>query len=180
MVNNVKMKRRAGGMTKTIQISDNLYERLAKYARGFDAPAAVIERILNEKEGKEEGVLHEPKSLILGKDYTKYKFNGAIYSKARLVHAVVRQYILDNPQTTYNELLEIFPSELQAYSLSVFEKFQDAVERYKNKQPRYYIKPEMKIKLSDCDIAVCNQWGVLNLSNFTNKAKELGYDIEAV
>tara|TARA_R110002110_G_scaffold301156_1_gene515233 strand:+ start:195836 stop:196222 length:387 start_codon:yes stop_codon:yes gene_type:complete len=40
-------------MPPVIRLSDELYHRLAAYAEGFDTPANVIERILNEKEGVE-------------------------------------------------------------------------------------------------------------------------------
>lgn len=168
-------------MVKTIQISEKLYARLATYAKGFDTPAVVIERILNEKEGVEKDDSNEPQPYVTkGKDYTRYRFNGKNYSKAQLVYSVVKQYVLDNQNITYEKLLSVFPPDLQGFSLSVFEKWEDAVEKYMDKQPRYYISPEMKINLSDYAIAVCNQWGIKNIFKFIGKAKELGYEVVPV
>lgn len=38
-------------MPPVIRISDNLYARLEQHAKGFDTPASVIERLLDEHEG---------------------------------------------------------------------------------------------------------------------------------
>lgn len=40
-------------MSQVIRISDQLFKRLEKYAKGFDTPAKVIEKILDEYEGVE-------------------------------------------------------------------------------------------------------------------------------
>ncbi len=40
-------------MSQVIRISDQLFKRLEKYAQGFDTPAKVIEKILDEYEGVE-------------------------------------------------------------------------------------------------------------------------------
>lgn len=49
-------------MSKTIEISDDLYERLSNYAIGFDQPQNVIERILNEY----ETLIKAPKKIEKG------------------------------------------------------------------------------------------------------------------
>ncbi|QOI95892.1 hypothetical protein [Aeromonas salmonicida] len=41
-------------MSQNIQVSDETYSRLEKFAVGFDAPEAVIIRLLNQVEGKPE------------------------------------------------------------------------------------------------------------------------------
>lgn len=43
-----------------IRISDELFSRLEAYAVGFDTPAAVIERLLNERENKHDRVESDP------------------------------------------------------------------------------------------------------------------------
>lgn len=40
-------------MSQVIRISDQLFKRLEKYAQGFDTPAKVVEKILDEYEGVE-------------------------------------------------------------------------------------------------------------------------------
>ena len=42
------------------------------------------------------------------KDKTKYKFNDVIYGKNRLVLEVVKQYIKDNPDISYQQLEDTF------------------------------------------------------------------------
>ena len=44
-----------------IRVSPQLYKRLESHARGFDTPAEVITRLLDEYEGVEHGKAAEPK-----------------------------------------------------------------------------------------------------------------------
>jgi hypothetical protein len=41
-------------MSKVIRISNELHKRLERYAVGFDTPANVIERVLNQMEGQHD------------------------------------------------------------------------------------------------------------------------------
>jgi hypothetical protein len=136
--------------------------------------------LLNKVEGVEEATseeISEPRSAD-GRDLTKYEFQGEIYSKAKLVHAVVKQYVMDNPLTTFDELEMLFPPELQAYSFPVFMEWDEAYERFSDKTPkRFYLDEKMRIELVEGGIAVCTQWGVENIHNFINKAKSLNYEI---
>lgn len=167
---------------KKICISEYTYNRLAKYAYGFMTPSDAIDSVLDLLEGKESEqnnkIIEGTKSSD-GRDFTKYTFNNSIYSKSKLVHAVISQYVEDYPETTFNKLKSVFPDELQAFSLPVFMKWDEANNKYHDKNPkRFYIKNEMKISLYDCDIATCNQWGVDNINNLINRAIDIGYKIE--
>lgn len=58
-------------------------------------------------------------------DYTKYQFNEeGSFSKRRLVLKVINQYIVDNPKTTFEELYNLFPDQLQG-GHGVFKKIED-------------------------------------------------------
>ena len=83
-------------MSNVIRIPQGLYERLANHASGFDTPVNVIERLLNHYEGIDPKP--EPEPVIrstVGKDNTKYEFNGETYGKGRLVLADCLCYAQD-------------------------------------------------------------------------------------
>lgn len=117
----------------------------------------------------------------LSKDVTKYKFNGETYGKGRLVLAVLKQYVQDNPEIIYTDLEQRFPDNLQG-SKGVFKTCHDANKIFEESSyKRHFLKPEELIKIgSDETIAVSNQWGVNNIDNFINCATKLGYKIEKV
>ena len=111
------------------------------------------------------------------KDYTKYKFNGDTFGKGRLVLAVLKYHIQNNPDLTYAELDKQFPKSCQG-NLGVFATIEDANEIFvRTNRHRYFDKPEEYIMLSDSSIAVCSQWGG-NINQFLKQAKSLGYDIK--
>jgi hypothetical protein len=114
-----------------------------------------------------------------GKDYTKYNFNNQSYAKNRLVLAVVKEYVLSHPNTSYGKLSEVFPKNIQG-SIGVFNRYEDVQKKYEGKSKRHFTKPDERIQLSDCVIAVCTQWGSPNVNNFIEQAKSLGYTINTM
>lgn len=111
-----------------------------------------------------------------GRDNSKFKFNGELYGKGPLVHAVISQYVTDNKSTTYKKLKEVFPDEL----LKRFGVFQDdeTAKQIAPKGGRYFSKPEQVIKLKDRLVIVCNQFTLANIQPFLKVARGLGYKIK--
>lgn len=117
------------------------------------------------------------------KDTSKYSFNGSKYAKNRLVLAVIKKYVEDNPNVTYKELKRIFPDKMQGTKHGVFQSLKSAIEIYEETDiPRHFIKDDEVVQLSDEKIAVCSQWGInrndeynSNINKFIRKANELGY-----
>ena len=111
-----------------------------------------------------------------GKDYTKYRFNGNIYNKSKLVHSVVKEYISRHPiPLTTSKLQDIFPYTIQGTpSFGVFKPIDYAL---KKGNVYYYIKDDQQLKLADGIIATCKQWRVDNIGRFIEKARELGFEI---
>ena len=122
-------------MSQVIKIPTEVYSRLAKFAKGFDTPVNVIERLLYHYENCEQVSVIEDKRLekpivssvnqnrmsdFNKRDMTKYLFNGNIYGKGRLVLAVVTAYVNSNPEISLDELQAIFPRRLQG-STGVFD-----------------------------------------------------------
>ncbi|MCP4053100.1 MAG: hypothetical protein GY739_08535 [Mesoflavibacter sp.] len=114
------------------------------------------------------------------RDFSKFNFKNKEYNKARLVNTVIKEYVENNPTTTFAELKKVFPDYLQG-SNGVFDTSENAQEIYdRTGHKRHYLKPEELIKLTDSTIATSNQWGVGNIENFIKNAKKLGneYRIE--
>ncbi|MDA7794912.1 hypothetical protein N9I89_04590 [Porticoccaceae bacterium] len=117
--------------------------------------------------------LEQSNNVVKGKrDTSKYTFNRKAYKKGRLVHAVVKDFVVKNPKTTFDELKKAFPNEWQAVNpnqrnRAVFVRLSDAELLYKNKgHKRHFLKDEDTIQLLDEIIAVSNQWGIGNIGNF--------------
>jgi len=110
-------------------------------------------------------------SKVNTKNYSKYEFEGNIYNKRRLVLAVVKSYVDKNPHITYADLLKVFPDELNdKKTLGVVKRISEV-----NDTKRYFMSEA--IKLADAEVVICNQWGMLNISVFIDKAKENGMKI---
>lgn len=117
--------------------------------------------------------LEQSNNAVKGKrDTSKYTFNGKVYAKGRLVHAVVQDYVTKNPSTTFDALKKAFPNEWQAQNpnqrnRAVFVRLSDAEQLYKAKgHRRHFFKDGEAIQLLDEIIAVSNQWGIGNIGNF--------------
>lgn len=164
-------------MSQVIRLPSNIYKRLEKHAKGFDTPAAVIERLLNHFEGvdPDETSSSSMDTVGVARDSTKYDFHGHKYGKGRLVLAVVKAYVADNPDVSYEGLLATFPKKLQG-SIGVINKFIAVEERYQDKKhKRHFMKPDEIVPLADCDAVVCTEWGAGNIDDFIQVARSLGY-----
>ncbi len=112
------------------------------------------------------------------RDTTRYRFENEVYLKNRLVLAVVKAYVRDNPKISRDELKAIFSKNLQG-SIGVVEKVELAHNRL-DYQVRFFVKEDEIIRLIDGDMYVCTQWGILNIPNLIKCATTLGYTIETV
>jgi len=113
------------------------------------------------------------KSSTGKRDFTKYKFNGELHSKGRLVLAIVTQYTKDHRNVTLAKLKEVFPDTLIPTTGVLLEL--SAAKRFSGKTPRFFLKPDEVIKLKDKTIAVTNQLTSSYLETFLVAAKKAGY-----
>lgn len=112
------------------------------------------------------------------KDYSKFSFNGKEYNKGRLVNAVIRYYVENNPETTFSDLKQKFPNSIQG-NFGVFDSKASANSVFQNTgRKRYYINPDEEIRLADETICTCTQWNLENIKAFINKSKLLELEIE--
>jgi len=109
----------------------------------------------------------------MARDYTKYNVEGigVNLSKARLVQKIV-EHNASSSGGTYQSFLETWFDDLQG-GKGVCKALSEIDAK---NERNYYVKEP--ITLSDgTKIAVCNQWGKENLSNFLLHAGTLGYQI---
>lgn len=110
-------------------------------------------------------------------DRTQYLFNGNMYGKGRLVLALVKKYVEDNPDVTFAELERVFPKKLEG-SWGVFDTVESAMDIFnRSKRKRHFLAPDEIVQLQDEKIVVCTQWGTRNIDNILEKAKQLKYEI---
>lgn len=162
---------------RNIEISSDVYDKLGELAKGFDdTPNTVIERLIayfnNAKNS--QLVVKSPKKY--NRDSTKYKFNNhPRLAKNRLVLEVIKQYVGNNQNLSFQDLEAKFPKSLQHGhgSYGVFDRYEVA----KIREDRFFTKEEELIQLSDTRIAVCTEWGVVNIGKFIKQARKLGFTI---
>lgn len=106
-----------------------------------------------------------------GRDLTKYTFNGLTdLSKGRLALAVIRHIGETHTKLKLKDLLEKFPDTMVA-PYGVIKPKKEALEISKGR-PRFFIKQEEMVKLSDGDICVSNQWTAERINEFISVAKK--------
>lgn len=118
------------------------------------------------------------KSNFHQRDKTHYLFEDKEYLKNKLVLAVVKSYVDSHKETTVQQLKQVFDKSLQG-SIGVVVECNEAQRRY-DYRTRFFAEADEVIHLADGDVYVCNQWGVVNLPNFLEKAEQLGFDIKPI
>ena len=114
-----------------------------------------------------------------GKDNTKFILDGKRYGKNRLVLAVVKKYITMHPDTTAQELLNVFDKSLQG-TFGVVQIFNDVKNNYSDYKKRFFTADDDIVKTKTQPCAVCTQWGITNIKNILARAEELGIKIKVV
>ena len=178
---NEEIKPKWIGVLVGTSISADLQEKLNNGYKYNDIPIAGI--VLNRYRSSDNNIFVVSDTYFSykysEKDYSKFSYKNKAYNKARLVNEIVRDFVDLNPTTTFSELKEIFPKQIQG-SFGVFDKLSRAEEIYINwGHKRHYIKPTETINLGDGEIiATCNQWNPHNIADFIKNVKRLGYEIE--
>jgi len=146
------------------------------YKYGEQIPIALI--LLNRFRNPQNGEIYVIsdtcfKTNSTTKDYSKFKLNGTLYNKGRLVNAVIKEYVSLNPEITFAKLERDFPKKIQG-SFGVFTQKEDAEKIYiRSNRIRHHIKPNELIHLSDCTIATCSQWNTSNIKEFIKQISKL-------
>jgi hypothetical protein len=115
----------------------------------------------------------------VGRDTTKYILDGKKYGKNRLVLAIVKKYMEENPDTSANKLITIFDKSLQG-SLGVVRTLEDVKKNCTDYKTRFFVLPNETIKTTTDVCVVCTQWGIGNIGNIVVRAKQLGTEVTVV
>jgi hypothetical protein len=114
---------------------------------------------------------------ISRRDTSKYKFDGAVYGKGRLVLAIIKRHVESNPEISFAELEKAFPQSCQG-SVGVFTTIEKANEiKTTTGRKRHFLNADEVIKLSDSTIAISDQWNPVNIDRFIQQAVKNGYII---
>lgn len=111
-------------------------------------------------------------------DTTKFSIDGTNYlSKRNFVLTVVKQYVKDNPEITYEELNEFFRSDIISKVRGVvrpLEKVNEWIKISPDLTKRYCLAENEIITLSTGEkVVVNNQWGKNTFPKFLNLIKNL-------
>ena len=120
-----------------------------------------------------------PKQELRGKrDVTRYRFEGKLLCKRRLVLECVKRLVVDKAIHDQNVLQTVFPDHIQG-SLGIIKPVQEA-ERYSDAHHRFFFSDADIISIGGVSCAVCSQWDVKNISGFINLMRNHGYSIDVV
>lgn len=126
-----------------------------------------------------ERIMERQIAIQTSKDKTKYIFNGLILGKGRFVFEVVREYLSRNPSSSFHELLQRFPSNLQG-STGVINTLDFIENKYSNsiKKRHYVNESDILISGDNIRFAVSTEWGIDNISNIVELARNEQYEFE--
>ncbi|SDB25185.1 hypothetical protein SAMN02910317_01222 [Ruminococcaceae bacterium FB2012] len=119
-----------------------------------------------------------PVNNLSKKDTTKYRFEGKVYCKRRVVYACIKKYITDHNITAYQDLISVFPDYIQG-SLGMI-KTADEANLYSNAHRRFYFCDDDIVILDGKPHVICSQWEKKNIERFLKVAEKLGYEIEPI
>jgi DNA-binding MarR family transcriptional regulator len=161
----------------------NTFEAIVKPAAKEKAEKVKVEKPKAEKAEKPKAEKKEtPKrirSTRMPRNLDKYELSGdgKKLGKGRFVWSLVKQYMIDNPKATYEQLCEAFPVALQKGYKGVFAKVADVKKQ--ELTARYFMKLDQLIKTADgVLIAVTMEFGKGNIQVVLDHAKKLGYKVK--
>lgn len=113
------------------------------------------------------------------RDNTKYLFNDMKLGKGRLVFEIIKTYLTKNPHSTFEDLYNKFPPNLQG-STGVINTLDHIKTKYQNTQKKRHFTENDYVLISGDNIpfAVSTEWGIGNIHNIIELAKKENFQIE--
>lgn len=113
------------------------------------------------------------------RDNTKYSFNEEVgLGKRGIVLSVWKKYMEDNPNLSYEKLIQDFPSDIRGRLFVELEQALEQQQRDSNNLTRYFIEKNEVLNIGDKTYVISNQWSKGNIEKFLEYASKLGYEIE--
>lgn len=149
-------------------------ELLEKEFQHIQFNASLISSSNSENTLEKEPITH---------DNTNFSFDGKNYhSKRNFVLRLIKQYVKDNPNTTFDDLEKVFPSDIISKNRGVVRPLtlvRKWIENNPDVEKRYCMKSDEIITLKDgMQVVVHNQWGTKHFPAFLEIAKKL-YHIQS-
>ena len=171
-------KENKGQTMATGQLEKELLKEFWEEHQALLNPAFGVLKEIAIEDGDEEAAKTFGNMQKESKDLTKYSFNGKYnLSKGKLVLEVVRQYVIEHPDATFQELEQEFYSILRKHVVATLE---DAIARnIKDNKKRYFVNKNDVITLADgTEISVYSGWSAGgNFENIFEFAKIHNYII---
>jgi hypothetical protein len=112
-------------------------------------------------------------------DYTMYSFEGEKMGKARLVLALVKRYVSDNPSLMFRELQAAFPDCLHTDTPNPVSRTQCVLMRLGDipeaSRHRFLCAEQDRVRVGDDVVLVSREWNGQNIRNVLARAEQFGY-----
>lgn len=116
------------------------------------------------------------------RDTTKFSLDGGAnyFGKGKFVREVVAHFMQQNPNLTYDQLVQVFPDNLQgSYGvLRTLESISDSTHDKGDLKRRYVMADKLILTSADgIRFVVSNQWGRYNFTNILELLKKWNWNI---
>lgn len=116
----------------------------------------------------------------MARDLSKYQFMGQAFGKRQLVLAVVKQYVLDRPKASFEDLRRAFPRDCFNGEVVASEnEIEEKKSSSRDGSDRFFMGSPLE--LNDGTTAyVSNQWGKGDMPAFINIAGDYNYKVSLI
>ena len=112
-------------------------------------------------------------------DHTRYLFNGkGSFGKGRLSLEIVKQFVQDNPNLTYNQLKNTIP--LPIWSLDEIQLWKQTTKDQSKNRRWFEDKDDLMVSYDRIIFAFTNQIGSGNIDKIIDFGRRQGYSIEPI
>ncbi len=99
-----------------------------------------------------------------------------LYTDDGLVLQVIKDYMEEHQGITRSELMEAFPSDLNADYVTMIDYPETKV--FQGKRSVYFVRRDRILQCSDRLVAVCHRWFYGSMTRFVEHARKLGFKIK--